>query len=123
MDKYILCFDVKELEEIPYHWRMADHEIEDKIRDLRKQIYELQNSRKKQPKLVVFEGKDGEKNKLDKVRIFDGWNILGEKGEEKGLFCADSWHIPNKQEVEDILSKFNFKKEVKEVLKKQSENF
>ena len=115
MNKYVVSHAVQELKEIPYHWRMQDYEIEDKIKELRKQIYELQNSRKKQPKLLTFEGEE----KVEKVRIFDGWNIMGEDGEKKGLFCADHWHIPNEREVEEIIKEFDLKKEVQEILKKQ----
>ena len=54
MSKYILAHDVRELEEIPYHWRIDSIDIEDKIKELRKQIYELQNSRKKQTERKIF---------------------------------------------------------------------
>lgn len=107
--KYILPYQVKDLQEIPFHWRLDKEDIDDKIKVLRKQIYELQNSRKNQPKLITFEGKD----KVEKVRIFDGWEIIDEN---KGVFCADSWHYPSDREKKELLDTFNFTDEVKDIL-------
>lgn len=83
-------------------WKLADDEIEDKIKELRKEIYKLQKSRKNQPKLVVFRKANLGEGPWE-AHIFDGWQVMDVK---EGLFCADSWHRITPQEAEYLKKKY-----------------
>jgi len=112
--KYILISDLKKIkeEELPKDWFLGDNDIEEKIKKLRREIRILQNSRKKQPKLLIFEGKD----KLERVRVFQGFKIVDLN---KGLFIADNWYEINKKyQVDELRETFEFGKETKEYLEK-----
>jgi hypothetical protein len=88
-------------------WDLTDYEIEDKIKELRKEIYKLQKSRKNQPNLIVFRprtfGGDGQLE----CHIFSGFQIMNE---EKRLLCADSWHHVTESEAKIIKEKFKLTK-------------
>ena len=110
MEKYILPHHLKGKPDIPSDWNMSDFEIEDRIKELRKEIYQLQNSRKKQPCLVVIE----DNNDDWKIKILKGWKILDL---EKGFFEADHWTYPCQSEAKELLETFNFTDKVKDILR------
>lgn len=111
-------FDLRDsLDVVPYHWKLDDYEIEEKIKDLRKQIYELQNSRKKQPKLLTFESHNGE----DRCRIFHGWSVRFNDVKDKNpLMVADHWTIATEKDLELIEKHIELNPEALNLIKRQS---
>jgi len=97
-------------------WKLTDYEIEDKIKELKKEIYQLQNSRKKQPNLLVFRKENLGSGEM-RCHIFTGFQI---RDEEKRYICADSWHPINKSEKEYVLKKFNLTDKAKKVINETS---
>ena len=113
MKEILLPDDVYKHKDRDYTWGMEDYEIEDKIKDLRKQIYHLQNCRKKQPDIAVFRKESFGKGKM-RVHIFHGWKIMDEK---KNMFCADYWRPITEIEAEELKKKYKLKDEALKVIK------
>lgn len=105
--QYTFISHLKEFKkEIPSDWYLSDYEIEEKISELRKEIYKLKNSRKKQPKLIIIEGD----KKIDRVRIFQGFKIVNL---DKRMIVADNWYeIKTKEQVAEISKHFEFNAEL-----------
>ena len=97
-------------DEIPSDWFMSDYEIEEKIKELSKEIYRLKNSRKKQPRLIIIEGTD----KIDRVRIFQGFKIIDL---DKRVVFADNWYeIKTKQDASEIYKQYELSGDFKKYL-------
>ena len=99
----ILPHSIKDHKDKDYTWYMDDMEIEDKIKEHRKEIYRLQNCRKKQPKLAIFRKENYGTGDMS-CHIFDGFKVMDE---EKSLFCADYWHRITRDEAEVLKKKYN----------------
>ena len=95
-----------------YTWEMHDMEIEDKIKELRKQIRHLQNCRQKQPKLVCFRKAGFGSGKMQ-CHIFHGFKIMDES---QNLFCADSWSPITEIEADILKKKHNLTEEALKVI-------
>ena len=93
-------------------WEMADDEIEDKIKELRREIYRLQKSRSKQPKLLVVR-KSAHGTGPVEAHIFDGWQIMDL---EKCLFRADSWHRIRQHEADFLKKHYSLTDRIIEVI-------
>lgn len=107
-NEIILAEDSYKHKDRDYTWELCDYEIEDKIKELRKEIYHLQNCRKKQPKLLVFRKENFGEGEM-KCHIFHGFQITNEK---ERLLCADYWRPITQQEYELVLKTYpNLKKE------------
>jgi len=116
--KIISQFDLRDnLDKVPSHWKLEDWEIEEKIKDLRKEIYELQNSRKKQPKLLIFESLD---SKTDRCRIFEGWAVRFDNIQDKNpVMIADNWRIATEKDLPLIQKELNCNEAVIKLIKNQ----
>jgi hypothetical protein len=110
----LLPIDVLSHKDRNYTWSLSDDEIEDKIKKLRKDIYTLQNCRKKQPLLVVFR-KDGFGEGEMKCHIFHGFQIRDDKNR---LFCADYWKGITENEFEQLSKKYKLTKLSIKIIKK-----
>jgi len=112
MKEILLPDDVYKHPDRDYTWELDDMQIEDKIKELRKQIYHLQNCRKKQPKIAVFrKEKYGEGDM--RVHTFRGWKIMDE---EKRLFCADHWYPIQENEAIQLKKKYNLSDDALKVI-------
>jgi len=112
MKEIILPDDCYKHPDRDYTWEMDWMEIEDKIKELRKQIYHLQNCRKKQPQIAVFRKEkygDGEM----RVHVFRGFKIMDEK---ERLFCADNWHPIQENEAKQLKEKYNLTEDALRVI-------
>ncbi len=94
-------------------WEMDDCEIEDKIKELRKEIYRLQNSRKNQPYIAVFRKEMFDTGEL-RCHIFRGFKIMDEK---KNLLCADNWTPITESEAEQLKQKYKLSELALKVIK------
>lgn len=106
-EEIILPFDVYKHKDRDFTWEMDSLEIEDKISELRKQIKQLQNCRKKQPKLAIFRKINHGTGKMQ-CHIFHGFQIIDEN---KNMFCADNWRPITEKEAELLKKKYNLKEE------------
>ena len=112
IEEILLPYDVYKHPNRDSTWEMDDFEIEDKIKELRKEIYKLQNSRKKQPKLAVFRKENLGSGDM-RCHILHGFQIINE---EKNLFCADYWRPITQREAEQLKKKYDFSEESLKVI-------
>jgi len=106
--------EVKDHPQYNETWEMDDMQIEDRIKELRKEIYKLQTCRKKQPKLCVFR-LSKHRTGPEEAHIFDGFQVVDLS---KGLFCADSWHPIRQKEADAINKKYELTEKGKDIVKK-----
>lgn len=102
MKEILLPYDVYKHPARDFTWEMDRDEIEDKIKELRKQIYHLQNCRKKQPMLAIFRKERFGEGEM-RCHVFHGFQILDEKD---NLFCADCWLPIDKREAELLKERY-----------------
>ncbi len=112
----ILSFEIEKHPDRDYTWELCDYEIEDKIKELRKQIYHLQNCRKKQPKLLVFRNLNFSKDKSEKAHIFHGF-----KSKDK-LLCADYWTPITQREADYVRKKYKMREEYLKIIDDTTSN-
>ena len=112
IEEILLPYDVYKHPNRDSTWEMDDFEIEDKIKELRKEIYKLKNSRKKQPKLAVFRKENLGSGDM-RCHILHGFQIINE---EKNLFCADYWRPITQREAEQLKKKYDFSEEALKVI-------
>lgn len=115
----ILAHEIKDHPNYDYTWELCDYEIEDKIKELRKEIYHLQNCRKKQPKLLVFRKLDFSKDKEREAHIFHGFQVRVKDGDkDNAILCADYWSPITHKEAEQIKKKYEISEEYLNIIKK-----
>jgi hypothetical protein len=121
MHEIIIVDDAYKHPNRDYTWEMDDCEIEDKIKELRKEIYKLQNSRKNQPFLAVFRKEKFNTGELQ-CHIFRGFKIMDEK---ENLLCADNWIPITDNEAQYLKQKYKLSdlalKIIKDTIKKGDE--
>jgi len=118
MKEILLPDDVYKHKDRDYTWEINSDEIENKIKELRKQIYHLQNCRKKQPDIAVFRKGDFGNGEM-RVHIFHGWKIMDEK---KKLFCADYWNPVTEREAEELKKKYKLSDDALKVIEETIKN-
>ena len=114
MKEMIFPHNVKDHKLKDYTWELDDMQIEDKIKELRKEIYHLQNCRKNQPNLIIFRKENFETGE-EVLDIFHGWAIINL---EKGLYCADYWNPATLEEIKYIEEHYKLSEEGKNKLEK-----
>lgn len=112
MEEIFLPHDIYGHPNRDHTWDMDDFEIEDKIKELRKEIYRLKNSRKKQPKMAVFRKENLGYGDM-RCHILHGFKIIDEK---KNSFRADCWRPITEREAEDLKKKYDMKEEALRVI-------
>jgi len=89
-------------------WKLDECDIEDKIKELRREIYFLKHCREKQPYLIVFRARDCGQVETNKDALELRCHII--KGfcyRPPHYLCADYWSPITKKESEYVLAKYN----------------
>ena len=114
MNEMILPSEVETHKDFNDTWLLDNWEIEDKIKELRKEIYRLQKSREKQPFLICFRDRmfssDTDKARCD---IFYGF-----KFGKKRFTSADSWKPITKEQAEQVKKKYKLTENALKVIDK-----
>ena len=116
MTEYILPSEIENHPNKDYTWEMDDYEIEEKIKELRKQIYHLQQCRKKQPHLILFRKRNFSKNDDLVCDIFYGWS-----NKKEDLYVADYWRPVTREQADLFMKKYDFKPEAIEIFNRTIE--
>ncbi len=103
MKDIILPDEIKEHKDFCDSWLLDEMDLDEKLKELRKEIYKIQNSRKKQPKLIVFRKENHGTGDM-KAHVFHGWSVRDMK---TGTLCADHWSPMTKNEAIQVTKKYS----------------